>query len=100
MLRVVGLAASVPLIEGDPQDARNRRVSIIVMNKKAEDAILRPDLLPQALPGQAGATADSALAAAAPPGAVPAAAAVTQSAAPAVTLRPRLTGPIESTGSS
>ena len=39
VLRVVGLAASVPLIEQDPFDARNRRISIIVMNKAAEQAI-------------------------------------------------------------
>ena len=90
ILRVVGLAASVPLIEGDPQDARNRRISIIVMNKKAEDAILRPDLPLPAQPGQAGATADHAPAAAAPPGVVPAAAAaVTHTAVPAVTPAPR-----------
>ncbi len=43
MLRVVGLAASVPLIEQDPLDARNRRISIIVMNKQAEQAITHPD---------------------------------------------------------
>ena len=45
MLRVVGLAASVPLIEADPFDARNRRISIIVMNKRAEEAITRPEVI-------------------------------------------------------
>lgn len=42
VLRVVGLAASVPLIEQDPFDARNRRISVIVMNKLAEQAITHP----------------------------------------------------------
>ena len=50
MLRVVGLAASVPLIEQDPLDARNRRISIIVMNKQAEQAITRPDAALPAAP--------------------------------------------------
>ena len=51
MLRVVGLAASVPLIEQDPLDARNRRISIIVMNKQAEQAITRSDAVaPAAAP--------------------------------------------------
>ena len=50
MLRVVGLAASVPLIEQDPFDARNRRISIIVMNKQAEQAITHPDAAVLAAP--------------------------------------------------
>ena len=39
MLRVVGLAAAVPFVPEDVLDARNRRISIIVMNRKAERAI-------------------------------------------------------------
>ncbi|HEY1059146.1 MAG TPA: flagellar motor protein MotB [Limnobacter sp.] len=39
MLRVVGLASSVPLIETDPMAAVNRRIAIVVMNKKAEEAV-------------------------------------------------------------
>ncbi len=42
ILRVVGLAASVPFVLEDPLDARNRRISIIVMNKRAAEAVLRP----------------------------------------------------------
>jgi chemotaxis protein MotB len=42
ILRVIGLASSVPFIENDPVDARNRRISIIVMNKQAEEAVTRP----------------------------------------------------------
>ena len=38
ILRVVGLADSVLFNPADPNDAHNRRISIIVMNKKAEEA--------------------------------------------------------------
>ncbi len=40
-IRVVGLASAVPLDTADPHGAINRRISILVMNKKTEDAILR-----------------------------------------------------------
>jgi chemotaxis protein MotB len=39
MLRVVGLASSVPFGHAAPTDPVNRRISIIVMNKRTEDAI-------------------------------------------------------------
>lgn len=39
MLRVVGLASSVSLDEKDPFAAVNRRIAIVVMNKRAEDAV-------------------------------------------------------------
>ena len=39
ILRVVGLAAAVPVVPEDFLDSRNRRISIIVMNKKAEEAV-------------------------------------------------------------
>ena len=41
ILRVVGLASAVPLDSKDPFNPINRRISIIVMNKKTEDAIAR-----------------------------------------------------------
>jgi chemotaxis protein MotB len=41
MLRVVGLASSVPFNEAAPLDPVNRRISIIVMNKRTEDAITK-----------------------------------------------------------
>ncbi len=41
MLRVVGLASSVPFQNAAPTDPVNRRISIIVMNKQTEDAITR-----------------------------------------------------------
>lgn len=37
--RVVGLAASVPFNRENPEDAINRRISIIVLNKEAEEAM-------------------------------------------------------------
>ncbi len=39
MLRVVGLASSVPFYQAAPLDPINRRISIIVMNKRTEEAI-------------------------------------------------------------
>ncbi len=41
MLRVVGLASSVPFNQAGPHDPVNRRISIIVMNKRTEDAITK-----------------------------------------------------------
>ena len=41
MLRVVGLASSVPFGSAQPLDPVNRRISIIVMNKRTEDAITK-----------------------------------------------------------
>ncbi|MDE2157030.1 MAG: flagellar motor protein MotB [Xanthomonadaceae bacterium] len=38
--RVVGLAAAVPFDKADPRDPSNRRISIIVMTRKAERAAL------------------------------------------------------------
>ncbi|AMS32827.1 MAG: flagellar motor protein MotB [Betaproteobacteria bacterium] len=40
IFRVVGLAASVPLNAEDPAAAINRRISIIVMNKQAEERLM------------------------------------------------------------
>jgi chemotaxis protein MotB len=41
VLRVQGLAASVPFDRDDPKDPVNRRISIIVMNREAEDRFFR-----------------------------------------------------------
>ncbi len=38
MLRVVGLSSAVLFDAGNPLNPINRRISIIVMNKKAEEA--------------------------------------------------------------
>ena len=39
VLRVVGLASAVPMNKDDARDPINRRISIVVMNKHAEQAI-------------------------------------------------------------
>jgi len=41
VLRVTGLAASKLLLPDDPTNPMNRRISIIVMNRDAEDAVLK-----------------------------------------------------------
>lgn len=41
ILRVVGLASAVPIDKNDPFNPINRRISIIVMNKKTEDSITK-----------------------------------------------------------
>jgi len=41
VLRVVGLAAAAPLDRKDPFNPINRRISIIVMNKPTEEAVMR-----------------------------------------------------------
>jgi chemotaxis protein MotB len=41
ILRVVGLASSVPFKQAAPHDPVNRRISIIVMNKRTEEAITK-----------------------------------------------------------
>jgi chemotaxis protein MotB len=40
IVRVVGLAASVPFDEGDPLDPSNRRISIVVLNRESEEQLL------------------------------------------------------------
>jgi chemotaxis protein MotB len=49
-LRVQGLAASLPLNERDALHPSNRRISLIVMNREAEDRALRSDAPPPAEP--------------------------------------------------
>jgi chemotaxis protein MotB len=41
VLRVVGLASSVPFGNAAPHDPVNRRISIIVMNKRTEEAVTK-----------------------------------------------------------
>ena len=41
IVRVVGLASSVPLNRANPNDPTNRRISIVVLNRKAEQALVR-----------------------------------------------------------
>ncbi len=53
VLRVLGLASSQPFTRQDSSDPQNRRISIIVMNREAEDRFYRPtaDLVEPAKPG-------------------------------------------------
>lgn len=41
VLRVVGLASAIPFDKDNPLNPTNRRISIIVMNKKTEDAVVK-----------------------------------------------------------
>lgn len=51
ILRVVGLASAVPFDKANPLNPANRRISIVVLNRRTEEAILMeegPDLEPAA----------------------------------------------------
>jgi len=54
MLRVVGLADTAHLNPGDPLDPANRRISIVVLNRAAEEA-MRSQQAPGATPPPGGA---------------------------------------------
>lgn len=43
VLRVVGLASTVLFDKNDPLGSVNRRISIVVLNQKTEDAILQEE---------------------------------------------------------
>ncbi len=43
VLRVLGLASTQNLNKADPLDPENRRISVIVLNRKSEDALMRDD---------------------------------------------------------
>lgn len=45
-MRVVGMASTVPL-ENNPAAAANRRISILVLNKESEAAIIHENQRPQ-----------------------------------------------------
>jgi len=60
ILRVVGLAAAAPLDRADPFNPINRRISIIVMNKRTEDAVMR-DAATLDVPAQDGKAAAQAV---------------------------------------
>jgi chemotaxis protein MotB len=74
VLRVVGQASTLLFDRNDPLNPVNRRISIIVLNKRTEEAILNPDAVAAAAEE---AAAEGAGQAAAPPApALPAAATV------------------------
>jgi chemotaxis protein MotB len=43
VMRVIGLASTQNLNKADPLDPENRRISILVLNKKSEDALMHDD---------------------------------------------------------
>ena len=43
VLRVVGLSSTVLFNKNDPLDPSNRRISIVVLNKRTEEAMLQED---------------------------------------------------------
>jgi chemotaxis protein MotB len=65
--RVVGLSSSVLFDRANPRNPINRRISLIVMTKRAEEAALKSDVPPSASRANSGTTA-SAPAGALPPG--------------------------------
>jgi chemotaxis protein MotB len=93
VLRVVGLASAVGFPGAAPLDAVNRRISIIVLNRKTENAITaesaaappaRPAPAGGARPAGAGPVSDAGQAVAPAAGVVTAAAAPPAAAAPSV----------------
>jgi len=87
MLRVQGLAASRPLLTQDPTDASNRRISIIVMNREAEQRVFSESLTadaPRAEEPESEGREDTESPVPAPP--APAQAALTAGREPAAAL--------------
>jgi chemotaxis protein MotB len=86
--RVVGLSSSVLFDKNDPQNPINRRISIIVMTKQAEDTALKTETRPETTPGTAAAPPVLAAPSVplARPSAVPVARPAPQSAAPPVAV--------------
>ena len=60
VLRVVGLSSAVPFDKDNPMSPVNRRISIIVMNKRAEEAITKEGEKPSAAEVAATAAPDPA----------------------------------------
>jgi chemotaxis protein MotB len=73
MLRVVGLSSSVPLDAENAFNPANRRISIIVMNKKTEEAIMRDGAALEVKEEQGNLVPVPPPAPTAAPGAIPAA---------------------------
>ena len=87
ILRVVGLAAAVPFVPEDFLDSRNRRISIIVMNKKAEEAVTKN--IPAVDIGEAGDVAEKLTATPPTQAAIGATAVLPPSAAPQLPPAPQ-----------
>ena len=73
VLRVVGLGSAAHLDKLDPFNPINRRISIIVMNKRTEENVLRDgSAIELPVSDAASAAVASGLVAGAPPAAAPA----------------------------
>ncbi|TFW11549.1 flagellar motor protein MotB [Massilia arenosa] len=64
IMRVVGLASAAHLDRKDPFNPVNRRISIIVMNKKTEEAVARDGIAAEQAPDDAPAATQTSAAAA------------------------------------
>jgi len=56
VLRVLGLASTQNLNKADPLDPENRRISVIVLNRKSEDALMHDDATTTTLSTDAAGT--------------------------------------------
>jgi chemotaxis protein MotB len=63
IIRIVGLGAAVMLDKADPYNPINRRISIIVLNHKAEERILEDSVMQEAVPPPRAAAAAAPVAA-------------------------------------
>jgi chemotaxis protein MotB len=81
--RVIGLSSVVLFDKDNPRNPINRRISIIVMTKEAEDAALKSDAKNAVPPGELGAGLAAADAEAAPTSAAPPSASPPSAGAPA-----------------
>ena len=92
VLRVVGLSSAVPFNAAEPLSPVNRRISIIVMNKRAEESVTKEGVAAAAEPPAGAGGSVAAAAAVAPlksdalPGTPAAAAAATAAAVSKATL--------------
>jgi chemotaxis protein MotB len=91
--RVVGLSSSVLFDKDDPQNPINRRISIIVMTKQAEDTALKSEERPESVNGGVAVTAPAPAAPPAPT-AAPSAAPPLRTAAPAPVPSPATATPV------
>jgi chemotaxis protein MotB len=103
--RVVGLSSSVLFDKQDPQNAINRRISIVVMTKKAEEDALRTDEAKTEPQGPVVAPTlsmpeDAVPVGTSPTGPVPVGTVPTASATPAVAATPTAAAPTNSSSSS
>ncbi|MBC7572882.1 MAG: flagellar motor protein MotB [Herminiimonas sp.] len=99
VLRVVGLASAVPFDKVDPLSPVNRRISIIVMNKRAEESITKEDLTPESASSAALPTGEIGAATGAAAGAAVAAKAAPAAATPsAPASAPAAPAPVKQTG--